>query len=291
MIIFAWPEQSALALHVAAALGIPVGEWSLHTFPDTELKVTVSSPVNEEDVWLIANLHEPNEKIFGLILLAETCRSLGARSVKLVAPYLAYMRQDKRFHPGESVSAHVFAGLLSHYFDGLVTVDPHCHRIPHLSDVYTIPCVTLHAQLLFKMYIESHVTKPLVIGPDAESEQWMAALAKSLDAPYLVLKKQRLGDEEVVITVPDLSQFKDRTPVFIDDIISTGKTLMVPIDQLLQQGFKAPYVIAVHGLFAGDAYEALTKRTSNIVTTNSIPHSSNDIDLSLLLAEGMRDAH
>lgn len=283
MIIFAWPTDAVLAHHTAKCLNAKEGQWSLHTFPDTELKVTINSDVNNEDVWIVASLDQVNEKIMALILIADTCRSLGARSVNLIAPYLAYMRQDIRFHPGESISAHVFAGLISRYFDKLITVDPHCHRIKQLSDVYTIPCVTLHAQPLFKEYIEKNIPSPLIIGPDAESEQWTAELAKCMNAPYVVLEKNRLGDAQVEIELPDLREYRDRTPVFVDDIISTGKTVMVSMDKLAIQGFEKPYVLAVHGLFAGDAYAKLLERTPHIITTNSIMHPSSQIDLAPLL--------
>ncbi|MFI4955786.1 MAG: ribose-phosphate diphosphokinase [Gammaproteobacteria bacterium] len=288
MIILAWPTDAVLARHTAELLSAPVGIWSLHTFPDTELKVTIESNVENEDVWVIASLDHVNEKVMALMLIADTCRSLGARSVKLVSPYLAYMRQDIRFHPGESISAHVFAGLISRYFDALITVDPHCHRIARLSDIYTIPCVTLHAQPLFKQYIVKNIASPLIIGPDAESEQWTADLANSMKAPYVVLEKKRLGDADVEIDLPDLRGHHDRTPIFIDDIISTGKTVMVAMDALTLQGFLNPYVLAVHGLFVDDAYEQLLERTPNIITTNSIMHPSSQIDLAPLLAEAMR---
>jgi len=80
-----------------------------------------------------------------------------------------------------------------------------------------------------------------------------------------------------------LSAHKNKTPVFVDDIISTGKTVMVAMDALSLQGFTQPYVLAVHGLFAGNAYAELLERTPHIITTNSIMHPSSQIDLSPLL--------
>ncbi len=289
MKIISYPSKSTLAVNIAAALSGDLIDISLHYFPDTEIKITVNGNVLDDDVWIIASLDHVNDRIMGLILLMDTCRSLGARSIKLCCAYLPYMRQDKRFHPGESISAEIFAGLISHYADALITVDPHCHRIPVLSEIFSIPCRTLHAQMLLKQYIASHVKDPLIIGPDAESEQWVADLATSLNAPYQVLSKQRFGDASVAVDVPDLSLYQGKMPVLVDDIVSTGKTMIAALDKIMLQGFKSPFVIAVHGLFVEQAYDELQKRTSRIMTTNSIQHVSNQVDLSPLIAEGIKD--
>lgn len=291
MILFSWPTQNDLGSTLTQSMLIKHGTWDIHAFPDGENKLTIYTDVRDEDVWILASLDHPNEKSLILMMFAQTARAMGARSVKLAAPYLAYMRQDAAFNPGEAVSAVIYAQFISRYFDAMVTVDPHCHRIPRLSDIYAIPVYTLHAQALFKQYIETHVTRPLIIGPDAESAQWMAALAKSLNAPYVVLEKTRLSDDCIHSELPLLNHDQTFTPILIDDIISTGKTLIVPLDQLRAQGFQQPVVLAVHGLFAGDAYATLLQRTPCIVTTNSVPHPSNGIDLTSLLVEGMRDAH
>ena len=158
----------------------------------------------------------------------------------LIAPYLAYMRQDKRFHDGESVTSRTFARLVSSTFDKLLTVDPHLHRYPTLSAVYTIPTITLHAAPLLADWIANHVEEPLIVGPDEESEQWAGAIASRIGVPHAVLRKTRHGDRSVDIDVPDLSVWRDRTPVLVDDIASSGRTLAVAAHKLAEQGMRKP---------------------------------------------------
>ena len=161
-----------------------------------------------------------------LLFAAATARELGASRVGLVAPYLAYMRQDRRFKPGEAVTSRQVARLLSDAFDWLVTVDPHLHRYSSLADIYSIPTHVVHAAPLIAEWIKANVTNPLIIGPDSESEQWVAAVASDVGAPYSVLEKVRHGDRDVEIRLKDLEQWKGRTPVLVDDIISTGRTMI-----------------------------------------------------------------
>ena len=109
--------------------------------------------------------------------------------VGLVAPYLAYMRQDRRFKPGEAVTSREVAQLLSGAFDWLVTVDPHLHRYTSLAEIYRIPTHVTHAAPLISQWIKANVPRALVIGPDSESEQWVSAVASEAGAPFTVLRE------------------------------------------------------------------------------------------------------
>jgi ribose-phosphate pyrophosphokinase len=205
----------------------------------------------------------------------------------LVAPYLAYMRQDRRFKPGEAVTSRQVAGLLSNAFDWMVTVDPHLHRYGSLDELYTIPARVLHTAPLISSWIRTNMSNPLIIGPDGESEQWVAAVAKDAGAPYSVLEKVRRGDRDVEIKLRDLSLWQGRTPVLIDDIISTGRT-MVEAVRLLTHGWPSPICIAVHGLFADNSDLLLERAGARVVTTNSVPHRTNAIELRALLTGGVK---
>lgn len=209
---------------------------------------------------------------------------MNAATITLVSPYLPYMRQDKVFHPGEGVSSVDFAKLLSDMFDEIVTVDPHLHRFHSLKELYPIPAITRSATEPIAAWIKTHVKKPFIIGPDSESEQWVKCVAQSCNAPYTFLNKTRLGDKQVEISIPENSYTESHTPVLVDDIISSGKTMIETILQLKKRGVRAPVCIGVHGIFAGNAYEELKNAgAAAIVTTNTVPHPSNQIDISGLL--------
>jgi ribose-phosphate pyrophosphokinase len=195
------------------------------------------------------------------------------------------MRQDQRFAPGESVSSRHFAAILSSHFDWLVTVDPHLHRYGSLDEIYSIPTEVVHAAPAIASWIAASVAKPVIVGLDEESRQWAQEVARLVDAPYVVLAKERLGDRDVRVSMPDTSTWRDRTPVLIDDIISTGTTLVASIEYMRESGLPAPICIGVHGLFADDAIGRLTRAgASHIVTTNTVPGACARIDISDALA-------
>ena len=158
-------------------------------------------------------------------------------------------------------------------------MDPHLHRHPTLSAVYTIPTTTLHAAPLLADWIAQHVEKPLIVGPDEESEQWAGAIAARIGVPHAVLRKTRHGDRSVDIDAPDLSSWRDRTPVLVDDIASSGRTLIMAAHKLVEQGMRRPECVVVHALFAEDAWTHLVPCSPGITSTDAVPHASNGIAL------------
>ncbi len=283
-------EQQALANSIAESLGIEPGEMILREFPDGESYLRLVSSLAGKELIILSSLDSPNQKILPLLFLAETAREMGAKRVGLVAPYLAYMRQDKRFQPGEGVTSDYFAALLSRYFDWLVTVDPHLHRHHYLNEIYSIPNSVLHATSSIAQWIKKEVRQALIIGPDSESEQWVAKVAKETESPYLILEKKRYGDRRVEISLPQIEAFPNHTPVLVDDIISTGQTMLQTVMQLKKAGMKPPVCIGVHAVFADNAYDALLKAgVEKVVTCNTIQHVSNCIDLTDMLSNGISE--
>jgi ribose-phosphate pyrophosphokinase len=129
-----------------------------------------------------------------------------------------------------------------------------------------------------------------LIGPDRESAQWVSATAAEADLPSLVLEKVRRGDREVEVSVPGLERWPGRTPVLVDDIISTGRTMAATIAHLRRLGTPPPVCVAVHAVFAGRAWdELMAAGAARVVTCNTIPHASSAIDLSALVARAVRD--
>ena len=276
-----------LANNISRALNISYQPIQQHQFPDEETCITIDWSCSGHDVVLLTSIEHPNNKMLALIFAAQSLKQKGARSVNLVAPYLPYMRQDKAFNPGEGISANYFAKLMSTFFDGLVTMDPHLHRIKHLSEVYSIPTHVAHAAPAIAEWIKQHIKNPLIIGPDSESEQWIKATAKMQDLPFIALDKIRKGDESVEIQIKDLSQWKNKTLILVDDIISSGHTIIETCKHLQALGFPPPIVIGIHGIFANNAYEKLKPYCKMICTTNTILHDSNTIDISKILSDSI----
>lgn len=266
-----------------------IGAFTLRSFPDGETYVRIESDVRGRPVAIVCTLDRPDDKVLPLLFLAATARDLGASSVGLVAPYLAYMRQDRRFVDGEGITSTYFAGLLSRAVGWMVTVDPHLHRRSSLSEIYSIPSTVVHAAPRVATWIRGHVPRPVLIGPDSESAQWVATVAADASAPYLVLEKTRHGDRDVTVTVPDVEPWRGHTPVLVDDIVSTARTMIETVGHLRRADFRGTVCVATHGVFAAGAYEALRAAgAERIVTCNTIPHASNAIDLSDDIAAAVR---
>ncbi|HSE12205.1 MAG TPA: ribose-phosphate diphosphokinase [Rudaea sp.] len=289
-LVYAWPGHEALAAALASAMPAETGRLTLRRFPDGETYVRLLSAPEQRHVVFACGLEHPDEKCTSLYFAASTARELGALSVGLVSPYLAYMRQDARFNDGEAVASRVFAHWLSATVDWLVTLDPHLHRHAALSEIYTIPTAVASSTAAISRWIGANVHAPLVIGPDAESAQWVSAVAAGAGCPYLVLQKTRHGDRDVDIALPAIAPaWRERTPVLVDDIISTARTLAAAVARLRAANMPAPVCVGVHALFCGDALQVLqTAGAGQVATCNSIAHPTNAIDVLPEIARAAR---
>ncbi|MCE9539573.1 MAG: ribose-phosphate pyrophosphokinase [Bacteroidetes bacterium] len=284
-IVFALPGNEALAKYFANTIQADLGVTEIRNFPDGETYVRILSSVEGKEVIVVCTLHQPDAKLLPLLFICNLLRDLKVRSICLVAPYLAYMRQDKQFNPGEAVTSAYFAKLLSLQVDRLVTVDPHLHRRVSMKEIYSIPCEVLHADGLISEWVKKYIPNALLIGPDSESEQWVSEVAKNAGVPFIVLEKIRHGDCDVEISVPKVEGYKNYTPVLVDDIISTARTMIETVELLKKAGMKPPVCIGVHAVFAGNAYKDLIKSgVSKVITCNTIFHESNAIDIGEIIA-------
>ena len=289
-VVIAMPGNDALAEQLAAALELERVPVTVRHFPDGESHVRVEGPVIGRHAVIACTLDRPDPKLVPLLLLACAAREAGALSVGLVAPYLAYMRQDRRFHPGETTSAVQFGAWISRHFDWLVTVDPHLHRISSLSQVYGIHSRVVHAADKIAEWVRLEVREPLLIGPDEESAQWVGEVARMADAPFVVLTKERRGDREVVESVPEVERWRSHTPVLVDDIVSTARTMIETVGHLRRAGLAAPICVAVHAVFAQSAFEDLRAAgAASIVSCDTIAHPSNRIALAPAIALRVRE--
>ncbi len=274
------PQGEALA----SELGLPFALVELHRFPDGESRVALPAELPEK-VILCRGLDQPNEKLVELMLAAETARTLGASHLTLVAPYLCYMRQDIAFHPGEAVSQQIVGAFIAGLFERVVTVDPHLHRIDTLSQALPgIEAINLQSAPLMGAFLAANTERPLLIGPDAESEQWVRAIAEPAGLDFAIATKERLGDREVAIRLPQ-HDYHQHEVILVDDMISTGRTLINVTHQLKRQGAETIHCLVTHALFGDEVTRQLQQAgISHIWSCDSISHPSNAIALAPLLA-------
>lgn len=289
-LLLTWPGNEAIGASMRTAMDADPVAFSTRSFPDGETYLRIDTDVRQRTVAVLCTLRDPNARFLPLVFVADTLRELGARSVGLVAPYLAYMRQDRRFQTGEALTSASFARLLSSRFDWLVTVDPHLHRRRSLAEIYSIPAAVTPAAPVLADWVRGNVPDALLVGPDAESEQWVRAIAEAVPCPHVILEKTRRGDRDVSVSaVPDERIRAGRAAILVDDIISSARTMIETVRQWTKAGLPAPVCLAVHGVFAERAYEGLRAAgVTRIVTTNSIPHESSGIDLGAVVAEDAR---
>jgi ribose-phosphate pyrophosphokinase len=200
------------------------------------------------------------------------------------------MRQDTRFKPGEGITAKYFADLMSRTVDWLVTVDPHLHRLDALDAIYSIPTTVARAARAIADWIAREVPHPVLVGPDAESVQWVAAVAAACNAPHVILEKTRRGDRDVSVSAPPVERtWNGSTPVLIDDIVSTGRTMIEATRMLRAAGSAPPTCVAIHAVFADTVHDELVRAgASGIVTCNTIGHATNAISIDDALAAATR---
>lgn len=283
--VHAFAEMLSPATRLAGTLGVPCRPISVHHFPDGESLVQVDAPT--ETVILYRSLDRPNEKLVEILLAASAFRDRGAQQVVLVAPYLAYMRQDCAFAIGQAVSQRVIGRLLADHFDAVVTVDPHLHRtLTFASVIPNRPAVAVSAAPVLVEALRPIADGALLVGPDEEARPWVEAIAAPLGLPVLIGAKKRAGDRSVSIRLPGLERRNERRAIIIDDMISTGVTLCRCATALRDHGVTDIAVAVVHCLAAERDLEALrSARIARIIATDSVPGPHSSVQLCDVLAK------
>jgi ribose-phosphate pyrophosphokinase len=287
-LLLAFEDEAGLAARLASALGWTLALVDVHRFPDgeTRLRLPAELPLR---VALLRGLQQPNDKLAPLLLAAAGARELGARHVSLVSPYLAYMRQDMAFSPGEVVSQRHLGRLLAASFDSVVTVDPHLHRVATMDEV--VPGkrgVALTAAALLGQHAAAQVPGALLLAPDEEAGQWVRAAAAAVGLDHAVCHKLRRGDHDVEVSLPD-HPVAGRAVVIMDDVASTGRTLCAAARGALAQGAASVDVAVTHALFVGDAWEQVRAAgVRHVWSSDCVPHRSNAISVVPLLVVALR---
>jgi ribose-phosphate pyrophosphokinase len=283
-------DESVLAEALANALGCARRPIRRHRFPDGENKLTLPAKLPPR-VALLRGLQQPNAKLAELMIVAPAARELGADHLTWLCPYLAYMRQDMPFTPGEAVSQRHIGAALAAWFDHVITVDPHLHRVATMEAVLGGKRGTaLSAAALLGDWAARHVERPILLGPDAEAAQWVRLAAAAHGLEHGACSKQRSGDREVAVELPPMD-FAGREVVLIDDVASTGRTLAAAARALLARGARSVDVAVTHALFVGDALTQLDSAgIRHVWSSDTVPHASNVVSVVPLLVAALSEA-
>ena len=291
-IILGGSSAQVLAIKIGRLLKAPVLLPEIKRFPDGEKYVRIAEDVNDKTVAVIQSFyHQPDEFLIEYFLMVDTLKDLGAKRVLGVVPYFAYARQDERFKPGEAISFKIVTKLIEEVgTDEIYTVDTHLHRVEQLSEVFRIPAHNLTAVPLLAQYIKKNfeLTDLIVIGPDEEAEQWAKVAAKELEAEYDILEKERLGPSEVRIKTRELD-VKNRDIVIVDDIISTGGTMVEAIKMLKEHGAKNIIAACTHPILVQNALTKIYQAGAlAVIGTDTVPSSISFVSVAPVIAEALR---
>jgi len=285
MIITSCGNSKEIAVKLAKKLKAKYSPLTISAFPDDDIYMKYNTDVKGKKVVIVHSFQPHSDmSLFDIIWAAETAKDLGAKKVILVAPYLAYMRQDKRFNPGEAISSKIMAKHLNSCLDKIITIDTHLHRYKSLKNIFTISAKNLTANNLIAAYIKKNFHDVVIIGPDWESYQWAESIAKQVGVEATVLRKTRFSSRKVKVKMIKPIPIKGKSVIIVDDIISTGHTIAEAAKQAHKLGARTITAIGVHGLFVEDAVSKLVKAGVNKITsTNCIAHPSNKIDVTPIL--------
>ncbi len=281
------PEDEDGAERLADRMGLVSQPVHVHRFPDGESQVRVSKATDCS--LLYCSLNNPNDKLIELMFAAHALRQSGTRRIVLIAPYLCYMRQDKAFTPGEAVSQQIICNYLDTLFDRLITVDPHLHRTATLDPLFQrtdISVLSAAPALAHHITQKAYASDTVLVGPDAESRQWIENVAHNVNMPFIVARKTRHGDRQVSIDLPETAIVKGRPAILIDDLVSTGSTLQAVTALLTSAGATWVDGLIVHALLSQqDEKDLIAAGIRTLASTDSVQHKSNQIWLASVLAE------
>lgn len=272
MIILSGQSNRPLAQEIAQSAGAEWGEVEIGKFKNGEKQLRILAEVTNQDVVIVQSLYQPvDEHIMEMLLLIDAADRAGAEEITLVIPWLGYSLQDKVFLPGQPLSARVVANLVSSQRVARVfLLDLHNPSIPGF---FSVPTRILSSNKLFAAHVRQNFVDPIVVSPDFGGLKRARTFAEMLDAPLSYVDKTRdLITGEVTVNSIVGSNPEGRSCIVVDDIISTGSTVMEVAEQLHRLGAKEVVFYATHGLFVQDALDKLEDGPiDHIVVTNSVP--------------------
>ena len=279
MMVLGGSSSRLLAQDLAHVLGLEYVQAQTKRFPDGEGYVRIDREALEKEVVLVQNTY-PDSNLVELLLLLDAARGLGADKITCVIPYFGYARQDRRFNPGEALSAKVMLRHLEMEMDRLLTID--LHKPDVLEWFARAPAKDLKAAPAIGGYFARHGID-LVLGPDKGAAQRADEVAKVIGCESDHLEKTRLSGTEVKIS-PSHVGARDKTVLIVDDIISTGGTIVAATNELKRLGARKVYAACTHGLFTGGAVERLQGTCDMIVSTNTLESEVSKISVAKVVA-------
>ncbi len=275
-------NSQVLATHLAKILRTSVVDVQFSRFPDGE-QYLLAGDLDDESI--IVGSVVDNDALVQLLLLVDACDSSTNR---LVLPYMAYARQDKRFRTGEPISARAIAQVLSRGVSDVITVNIHEKEV---LKYFSVPAQNLSLAEDIGAYIRTlHLDNPLILAPDDGALAFAGQVASANGWDFDHLEKTRLNGSEVRMAPKQLCA-ASRSVVIVDDIISTGGTIATATGMLYQQGARDVYAACVHGVLTGGAYVRLMATgIRDVICSDTIERACSKISAADQIARAIRKA-
>jgi ribose-phosphate pyrophosphokinase len=293
-VLFGGTANPALAAAVARCLEVELGACRVERFPDGELSVRLQASVRRREVFVVQPTSPPvNDHLVELLAFADACRRAAAARVTAIVPYFGYARADRRNCRREPITASMVASLMQAAgVDHVLSVDLHT---PQVEGFFQVPVDTLTAVPAITDALAGRLPADLaVVSPDAGRVRMATDYAKRLDAALAILMKRRESGTETEVTHL-VGEVRGRPCLIVDDMISSGGTLVSSVEALRRAGAGECWVAATHGLLVGDARERLERAgVREVVVTDTVDVLCRDwprlrcVSLAPLLAEAVR---
>jgi ribose-phosphate pyrophosphokinase len=288
-VVIAGPASVDLARSISHNLNVKIIEPELKIFSDGESKLRIPS-VNNKHCIIVQSLYPPPDRhIIQLLMIIHKCKKDHASKITVIIPYMAYARQDKAFLDGEIISIAVLAQVIENFgVDEVITVD--IHKEVSLS-YFSIKIKNISAIPILADYIKNNVTieKSFIISPDAGGIERAEKFAQLLELPILCLKKKRDRKTGFVSIDENIGMKVDgMNAILIDDMISTGGSIVKACEVLKKQKIGNIIVFCSHAILVDNAFEKIINSgVKEIISTNSIPSICSKVDLSLILSDAL----
>jgi len=298
--IFSGNANPELARKICDSLGVPLGSARVRTFSDGEVMIEIGENVRGRDVYVVQSTCAPtNNNLMELLVMTDALKRASAATITAVMPYYGYARQDRKAAPRTPITAKLVADLITTAgVDRVVTIDLHAGQI---QGFFNIPVDNLYAAPVILNYLKTRFSgeQVVMVSPDAGGTERARAFAKRLECTLAVIDKRRTGPNvaEVMNLIGDV---RDKVAVILDDMIDTAGTLTQAAKALKENGARAIYACATHGVLSGPAIERINNSDiEEIVLTDTIPLGDKGqftskirmLSVAELLAEAIRRIH
>lgn len=285
-------RNSSLAKNISSNLNVPYENAELRVFADGESKIRLDNVAKKNCIIIHSTYPPTDQHLMQLFMFIYKCKQDGASDICVVNPYLAYSRQDKVFVDGEIVTVNLIGQILASLgTTKLVTIDTHSPGSLH----YTFETVDLSAIPSLANYVKKNITlnKPIVISPDEggvhRAKKFAGAIEIEIDMLSLIKTRDRFTGD-VSISLSQQQPLENRDALIVDDMISTGNSIIKATEILKKNHIGNVYVLCTHALLLDDAKEKLLKAgVKEVISTNSIPNEFAKVDLSSVISNYFAD--